>query len=71
MGGLINGERKKPFLIGVAGGTASGKVKKSGKINVQEHWAKLNFNTHYGSACYLQNLTTMFLESLSKNIDLT
>ena len=24
--GLINGERKKPFLIGVAGGTASGKV---------------------------------------------
>ena len=26
MGGLINGERKKPFLIGVAGGTASGKV---------------------------------------------
>jgi len=26
LGGLTNGERKKPFLIGVAGGTASGKV---------------------------------------------
>ena len=26
LGGLTNGDRKKPFLIGVAGGTASGKV---------------------------------------------
>jgi len=34
MGGLINGERKKPFLIGVAGGTASGKVKKAGKTQL-------------------------------------
>jgi uridine kinase len=32
MSGLVAGDRKKPFLIGVAGGTASGKVGLSGVI---------------------------------------
>jgi hypothetical protein len=45
--GLINGERKKPFLIGVAGGTASGKVEQFWPLSLL--WS---FRLHFWVFCY-------------------